>query len=109
MLNILKTKQKISSDLTIADIDIKITRNKTDNMLVKAQSLLYLLEKGINPKIAIQTCDLWGDPEKVYTQSKPYLDALYKTAEEKQAELNAEHSRQMELTKSSSEGGGGDG
>lgn len=109
VLNILKTKRKISSDLTIADIDIKITRNKTDNMLVKAQALLYLLEKGINPKIAIQTCDLWGDPEKVYTQSKPYLDAIYKTAEEKQAELDAEHNRQMELSSASSKGGGGDG
>ena len=109
VLNILKTKQAISSDLTIADIDIKITRNKTDNMLVKSQALIYLLEKGINPKIAIQTCDLWGDPEKVYTQSKPYLDALYKTAEEKQAELNAEHTRQMELSSASSKGGGGDG
>ncbi len=86
VLNILRTKQQIFSDLTIADIDIKITRNKTDNMLVKAQALLYLLEKGIHPKIAIQTCDLWGDPEKVYVLSKPYLDALYKTAAEKQAE-----------------------
>lgn len=109
VLNILKTKQAISSDLTIADIDIKITRNKTDNMLVKAQALIYLLEKGINPKIAIQTCDLWGDPEKVYTQSKPYLDVLYKTAQEKQAELDAEHKRQMELSSASSKGGGDDG
>lgn len=109
VLNILKTKQAISSDLTIADIDIKITRNKTDNMLVKSQALIYLLEKGINPKIAIQTCDLWGDPEKVYTQSKPYLDVLYKTAQEKQAELDAEHKRQMELSSALSKGGGDDG
>jgi hypothetical protein len=96
-LNILKTKQQISSDLTIADIDIKITRNKTDNMLVKAQALIYLLEKGIHPKIAIQTCDLWGDPEKVFTLSKPYLDAIYKTAEEKQAELEQQQSNQLAL------------
>lgn len=87
ILNILKIKNQISSDLTIADVDIQITRNKTDNMLVKAQALMYLLEKGIHPKIAIETCDLWGDSEKVYTMSKPYLDALFKTAEEKQAEF----------------------
>lgn len=85
-LNILKTKQQISSELTLADIDVKITRNKTDNMLVKAQALQYLLDKGIHPKIAITTCDLWGDPEKVYIQSKPYLDALFKTAKERQEE-----------------------
>ena len=59
-------------------------------MLVKAQALIYLLEKGIHPKIAIKTCDLWGDPEKVYVQSKEYLDALYKTAEEKQKEYENE-------------------
>lgn len=105
VLNILKTKQQISQNLTIADIDIKITRNKTDNMLVKAQALVYLLEKGIHPKIAIQTCDLWGDPEKIYTLSKPYLDALYKTAEEKQAEMEAEQSRQMALANLTSKGG----
>lgn len=101
VLNILKTKQQIDPGLTIADIDIKITRNKTDNMLVKAQALIYLLEKGIHPKIAIQTCDLWGDPEKTYVVSKPYLDAIYKTAEEKQAELEAEQNRQLELSKAS--------
>lgn len=82
VLNILKTKQQISSNLTVADIDVKITRNNTDNMMVKAQSLMYLLEKGIHPKIAIRTVGLWSDPEKVYLESKDYLDAIYKTAEE---------------------------
>lgn len=104
VLNILKTKQQLSG-LTIADIDIKITRNKTDNMLVKAQALIYLLEKGIHPKIAIRTCDLWGDPEKVYVESKDYLDALYKTAAEKQKELEAEQKRSLELSKATSKGG----
>ena len=108
VLKILKTKGKISEKLSVSDIDIKITRNKTDNMLVKAQALIYLLEKGIHPKIAIQTCDLWGDPEKVYVQSKPYLDALYKTAQEKQAELEAEQKRQAEITALNSKKKGGD-
>ena len=106
VLNILRTKDQIKY-LTIADIGIKITRNKTDNMLVKAQALIYLLEKGIHPKIAIETCDLWGDPEKVYVLSKPYLDALYQTAAEKQAATEAEQKRQLELSKAT--GGTGDG
>lgn len=84
-LNILKVKQQIPDNITVADIDVKITRNNTDNMLVKAQALIYLLEKGIHPKIAIRTVSLWSDPEKVYLESKPYLDALYKTAEEMQS------------------------
>ncbi len=105
VLNILKIKQQLSG-LTIADIDIKITRNKTDNMLVKAQALIYLLEKGIHPKIAIQTCDLWGDPEKVYVESKDYLDALYKTAAEKQTELEAEQKHSLALASATPKGGG---
>ena len=62
-------------------------------MLVKSQALIYLLEKGIHPKIAIRTVGLWSDPEKVYLESKPYLDAKYKVSEDdletqtKQAEL----------------------
>ena len=40
-----------------------------------------MLQSGINPKIAITTCGLWGDAEKVYLQSKPYFDVLYKTVD----------------------------
>ena len=109
VLTILSTKQLISPHLKISDIDVKITRNKTDNMLVKAQALIYLLEKGIHPKIAIKTCDLWGDPEKVYVQSKPYLDALYKTAQEMQAEEERKSAQAAALaqtqSKSPPEGG----
>lgn len=107
VLNILKTKQQIALELTIADIDIKITRNKTDNMLVKAQALTYLLQRGIHPKIAIHTCDLWGDPDKVYVQSQPYLEVLYQTAAEKQKELEAEQARQLELKSEENKGGDG--
>jgi hypothetical protein len=108
VLNILKTKQQIVN-LSIADIEVKITRNKTDNMLVKAQALIYLLEKGIHPKIAIKTCDLWGDPEKVYNLSKPYLDGLYKTAQEIQEQAERENALNLELAKTSSKGGGTNG
>ncbi|WP_310604882.1 phage portal protein [Anaerosporobacter sp.] len=75
---ILKTKNK-DIKLDIKDIDVKITRNKTDNMLVKSQALLNYLSAGLNPKIAIASCEAFGDPEKVYMQSKDYLDAKYKT------------------------------
>lgn len=102
MLTILRTKQLISPELKISDIDVKITRNKTDNMLVKAQALIYLLEKGIHPKIAIKTCDLWGDPEKVYVQSKPYLDAIYKTAQELQADEERKAAQAVSLAQAQS-------
>ena len=65
--------------LTVRDFDVKITRNSTDNMLVKAQALDYLLKNKIHPLIAITVCGLFGDPEKVWTQSKPYMDTIFKT------------------------------
>lgn len=104
----LRTVQSSEIKLNVDDIDIKITRNKTDNMMVKAQSLMYLLEKGIHPKIAIKTCDLWGDPEKVYIQSKDYLDAKYKTAIELQQEAEEQFNRDVQLSqqKKQTEGGG---
>lgn len=77
---ILKTKNA-DINLNIKDVDVKITRNKTDNMLVKSQALLNYLSAGINPKIAISSCEAFGDPEKVFVQSKSYLDAKYKTVD----------------------------
>lgn len=89
ILKIVNTKNtKTGIDLKLSDIDIKITRNKTDNMIVKTQGLTNQLSAGINPKIAIETCGLYSDPEKVYLQSREYLDAKYLTKAEldKQAE-----------------------
>ena len=72
---------------------MKITRNSTDNMLVKAQSLDYLLKNKIHPLIAITVCGLFGDPEKVWTQSKPYMDTIFKT----QLQLDAEAEKERAI------------
>ena len=48
-------------------------------MYTKAQTLTVLLQSGIHPLIAIKTVGLWGDSEKTYVLSKPYLNNLYKT------------------------------
>lgn len=76
---ILKTTKDIN--ISTKDFDVKITRNSTDNMLVKAQTLDYLIKNKIHPLIAIITCSLFGDPQKVYEMSKPYLDKLYTEGE----------------------------
>ena len=75
LLSILRTKELTS--LTLKDIEIKITRSKQDNMQVKAQVLQMLLNCGVDPKVAIKCCNLFSDPEEVYLESKPYLDAKY--------------------------------
>lgn len=66
----------------IMDYDVQINHSPTDNMQVKAQVLQMLLTAGIHPLVAIRVCGLWGDAEKVYLMSKPYLDVKYKTLEE---------------------------
>lgn len=76
ILNIIR---KTSNDIKIStrDFDVKITRNPTDNMLVKAQALDYLFKNKIHPLIALITCGLFSDPQKVYEMSLPYLGTVY--------------------------------
>lgn len=94
VLNIIKQTTN-DVELSVRDFDVKITRNSTDNMLVKAQSLDYLLKNKIHPLIALTTCGLFGDPEKVWTMSKPYIDTMMKTQEQLDAE--AEKERALKL------------
>lgn len=72
-------RKLVSFDLSPLDYDINIVHSPTDNLFVKAESLGILLEKGIHPLVAIRVCGLWSDAEKVYMESKPYLDVIYKT------------------------------
>lgn len=70
-LNIMKTSEQI--DLSLSDIDIKFTRNKTANMLVKTQGMMNMFTCGIAPRVAISHSGLFNDPEQVYKDSIPYL------------------------------------
>lgn len=73
ILNICKNDIRPNVDkiehLKISDIDIKIPRDKSDNLQVKAQSLLYLLESGVHPEIAFTVVGLFGDPHDVFQKS----------------------------------------
>lgn len=57
------------STISLSDIDIKYSRNRTDNILTKTQSLVNQLEAGIHPRIAIATCGIYADSEQVYLDS----------------------------------------
>ena len=78
ILNILRVT---GNDLKISprDFDVQINHSPLDNLYTKTQALAQMLQSGINPRIAVATCGLWGDAEKVSLQSQPYFDALYKT------------------------------
>lgn len=77
------------------DFDVQISHSPTDNMLTKAQALQILLQSGIHPLIAIKTVGLWADAEKVFLQSKEYLDKVYSTVED---DLGKEEATKQEAT-----------
>ncbi len=85
VLNILKTTDR--ADISISEIDIKFTRNKTDNLLVKTQGLQNMLEAGIHPLIAITHSGLFSDPEQTYLDSTEYLEK-WKDAKRKETPAN---------------------
>lgn len=59
-------------NLKLSDIDIKIPRDKSDNMLTKAQTLLELLQAGVYPEVAYTVVGLFSDPHDVYEKSVKY-------------------------------------
>ena len=83
--------------LTLMDFDIQINHSPTDNMQVKSQVYQMLVGAGIHPLIAIKTCGLWGDSEKVYLMSKPYLDVLYKTINDVVEDAKAQEDKSKKL------------
>lgn len=85
ILNILRISGN-DLGITTRDFDVQINHSPTDNLVVKCQSLQYLLQCGIHPLVAIKTIGLWGDAEKVFMLSKSYLDNLWKTIDDVQAQ-----------------------
>lgn len=59
--------------LSLREVECKFTRRQHDNLLTKTQSLLHMLEAGLDPEVAISTCGLFNDPMDVSAQSKEYL------------------------------------
>lgn len=84
LLRQLRIKEKI--DLETIDIEIKISRNKNDNMLVKAQTLQMLLASGIYYPRAIKAVGMFSDPEQVAVESADRMAILYPTEQTEQTE-----------------------
>lgn len=83
LLNIIR-QEKGPNDCSFGqmDYDVQISHSPTDNLIVKTQALTNLLNAGVNPLVAVKTCGLWTDAEKVFLLSKPYMDVLYKKIDE---------------------------
>lgn len=68
-LNILHYKG-VLADLEVGDIDIKFIRNRSDNLLVKAQSYNNLITAGMNDLDALSAVTLFTDPAEVADRNK---------------------------------------
>jgi SPP1 family phage portal protein len=68
--------------LSIKDVETKFERNKSDNLLVKAQALLNLKQAEVPPEIAYGVVGLFSDPNEVYQRALAYFgDELWKQIE----------------------------
>lgn len=91
VLNILRVKKAFN--LLASDIEIKITRNRNNNMLTKAEVLQILLNCGIEYSRAIKTVGLFSDPEQVAFESRERMEMLYSA---KPAQENTEQKQTTE-------------
>lgn len=79
MLRLVLNRLRIDGGFTLlpSDVEIKISRNKTDNMLTKAEVMQILLACGIDNARAIKTVGLFSDPEQVASESRERMEILY--------------------------------
>ena len=84
VLNIIRIKDH-DLGLSTRDFDVQINHSPQDNMYTKSQTLYQLLQAGIHPLVAIKSVGLWGDAEKTFLLSKPYLDAIWTTIDDADA------------------------
>jgi SPP1 family phage portal protein len=96
---VIRQSGKEDFSFTEMDYDVQISHSPTDNMQVKSQVYQMLVSSGIHPLIAIKTCGLWTDSEKVFLLSKPYLDVLYKTIDETVENAKEQEKKAKELIK----------
>lgn len=87
-LRIILNRLRITDGFTLlpSDVEIKISRTKTDNMQTKAQVLQILLQSGVKYERALKTIGLFADPEQVAIESRKRMELLYPEKEEQNVE-----------------------
>lgn len=85
--------------LSLRDFTVQINHSPQDNMYTKSQTLLQLLQCGVHPLVAIKTVGLWGDAEKTFLLSKPYLDNLWQTIDDVDAQEKKAQELMQQLNK----------
>lgn len=84
-----KTNTGIST-LESSDIDIKFTRNKSDNMLVKAETLQLLKACQVAPEIAFEASQLFSDSSDSVKQSQAFFGDDFWQVADKTSDVNSD-------------------
>ena len=61
------------------------------------QALQGQLDAGVDPLTAIKTCDLYSDPQQVWVDSKPYIEAKRNalTSEKRVSSVDNDHGQSL--------------
>lgn len=73
------------------DIEVKFNRNKTFDLVSKTNSLVSLLNAGVDGLTAFKTVDLFTDPQGAWAESKKTINGI-------QSKLSGENDKQSDTT-----------
>lgn len=97
-LAILKGLDLVSKEITLKDIDVKLPRNKNDNLQTKAQSYATIVAtKTVAPEDALNIADMTTDTTEVIRRGEEYWNKKQEELDarmQKQADINASNAKQ---------------
>ena len=105
IISIMKSLGQVKKEFKVKDLDIKFSRNKTDNLQSKAQSYsTFVGTKTVAPEDALEMCDVTTDVVEVAERGKKYWDKVAEENMKKQQEMmkkSQENSNNTDLPNSS--------
>ena len=97
-LAILKGLDLVSKEITLKDIDVKLPRNKNDNLQTKAQSYATIVAtKTVAPEDALNIADMTTDTTEVIRRGEEYWNKKQEELDarmQKQTDINASNAKQ---------------
>lgn len=102
IISIMKSLEEVNKDFKVMDLDIKFSRNKTDNLQSKAQSYsTFVGTKTIAPEDALEMCDVTTDVVEVAGRGKKYWDKVAEENAKKQQEMFKNQQQNTDLANTS--------
>lgn len=105
IIEIMKKLNEVNKDFKVSDLDIKFSRNKTDNLQSKAQSYsTFIGTKTISPEDGLEMCDVTTDVVEVAERGKKYWQKVAEENIQKQQELMKQSSNDTQKNQTNQTG-----